>query len=302
MLSSLAYIDMQLLISFLTSGGRLQPTKRINYQDFKVGIPAMLLCIEMAIFAVLHLFAFSWKPYVVQAHPVVGMEWDASNEKYFGGKLGINAYIDAYNPWDLVKAVGRGFKWLFFGMRKRHEDSSYKNGSTGGDGVGLESSSVGTAPGFSGVIGPKPAKYSRLDDDDDSQGLLGHAQGQPISQRDPSPMRPEGQRMDSADLGSLPIGPNQFTSSHPTPGSVNYGHQETGVTSIASEMGSDSDFQAVHKSKPFPSEMSGDTEYHGAQPSPAIIPPPSSGQAGQWNMWAGAAERGADRIPPQDRR
>jgi hypothetical protein len=260
----------------------------------------MLTCIEMAIFAVLHLFAFSWKPYAVKEHPVVGMEWSNSNEKYFGGKLGVQAYIDAYNPWDLIKAVVRGFKWLFFGVRKRHEDSSYKDGPMPGDGVGLESSNAGTAPDFASVVGSKPTKYSRLNDDD-SQGLLGHAQAQPVSQRDPSPMRPEGQRMDSGDLGSLPVRPDNFISSHPTPGSVNYGHQETGVTSIAVEMGSDSDFQAVHRSRPHPSEMSGDTGYHGAQPPPAIIPPPSSGQDQRWDVWAGAAGRGDD-IPPQDRR
>ncbi|KAG9715417.1 DUF300-domain-containing protein, partial [Aureobasidium melanogenum] len=53
-----------LIISFLSSSnGPLQPTKKISYPDIKVGIPSMLLCVEMAIFAVMHLFAFPWREY-----------------------------------------------------------------------------------------------------------------------------------------------------------------------------------------------------------------------------------------------
>ncbi|KAL2357835.1 organic solute transporter subunit alpha/Transmembrane protein [Cryomyces antarcticus] len=48
-----------LVISFLSSSnGPLKPTSKIYYNDIKVGIPSMLLCVEMAIFAVMHLFAF----------------------------------------------------------------------------------------------------------------------------------------------------------------------------------------------------------------------------------------------------
>ena len=35
-------------ISFLTSAGAIKPTKKFQTPDIKVGIPAFLLCVEMA--------------------------------------------------------------------------------------------------------------------------------------------------------------------------------------------------------------------------------------------------------------
>lgn len=46
--------------------------------------------------------------------------------KYQGGPLGIYALADAFNPWDIVKMTARGLRWLFVGVRKRHEDVSYQ--------------------------------------------------------------------------------------------------------------------------------------------------------------------------------
>src|SRR3954467_8661554 len=39
----------------------------IAYPDLKVGIPSLLLCFEMAIFAILHLWAFPYRPYLDNA-------------------------------------------------------------------------------------------------------------------------------------------------------------------------------------------------------------------------------------------
>lgn len=36
----------------------VHPNKVLAYPDIKVGIPALLLCVEMALFALLHLWAF----------------------------------------------------------------------------------------------------------------------------------------------------------------------------------------------------------------------------------------------------
>lgn len=40
---------------------------------------------------------------------------------YLGGPLGVKALIDALNPWDIIKATGRGFRWLFIGVKKRND-------------------------------------------------------------------------------------------------------------------------------------------------------------------------------------
>jgi hypothetical protein len=79
----------------------------------------MLLTIEMTIFAIMHHFAFPWKPYDIRNSP------DPS-ARYQGGTLGWRALVDAFNPWDIIKASARGFRWLFVGVKQRETDISYK--------------------------------------------------------------------------------------------------------------------------------------------------------------------------------
>ncbi|KAF2100934.1 DUF300-domain-containing protein, partial [Rhizodiscina lignyota] len=107
------------LIGFLVgSHGPLQPTKHIAYPDLNTGVPSMLLCIEMACFAILHIFAFSSKPYNI-SNPANASD---PSMKYHGF---FYALIDAFNPWDIVKALARSMRWLFVGYRKRENDESY---------------------------------------------------------------------------------------------------------------------------------------------------------------------------------
>jgi hypothetical protein len=72
----------------------------------------------MAIFAIIHLFAFPVRPYDISKSP------DPSAH-YRGGPFGVLALADAFNPWDMIKALARGFRWLFVGAKKREQDSSY---------------------------------------------------------------------------------------------------------------------------------------------------------------------------------
>ncbi|KAI9825093.1 MAG: hypothetical protein M1832_001413 [Thelocarpon impressellum] len=230
----LADAGSQIAASFLTSAGVLKPSEKINYSDYKVGIPSMLLCIEMAIFSVMHLFAF---PYAEYRLSQVASDSDG-NTIYQGGFLGWNAYVNAYNPWDIVKAVGRSFRWLFVGRRRRLEDSSYKDHM---DGVGLEptrtrSEYVGAAPTpdhAAGVHLPmKKAKYQRLDEHDD---------GRYVSQTQPRPSHggvaydaPVLGRFESAHVGdrgehrrweSEPE-PDRLTTWHPGPATVDSRRQQ----------------------------------------------------------------------------
>ncbi|EMC98837.1 hypothetical protein BAUCODRAFT_55598, partial [Baudoinia panamericana UAMH 10762] len=118
-----------IVISLLSSSdGPLKPTDKVSYQDIKVGIPSVMLCIEMAGFAVLHLFAFPWKEYSTKRKDpleLTGAGFSGEIPRYKGGPLGIKAMGDAFNPWDIIKASGRGFRWLFVGYKKRTLDRSY---------------------------------------------------------------------------------------------------------------------------------------------------------------------------------
>lgn len=235
----------------------------------------MLLCIEMALFSVLHIFAFPYKPFLVTEYPVRGAEWnDPSMPKYVGGPMGIKAYIDAYNPWDMIKAVGRAVKWLFVGMRNRHGDSSYNKHNAPAYGVGLEpTNTTHLPPPTFGVISPtRKTGYQHLsgDGDEDGEGLLEHVQSTPQGSNSAyNSRRPSPTRHGLHDVGEMPVRPDDLTATHPTPGSVNRGHQTSGIVQAPTEL---------------------DTSYHGAQTGPAIIPPPTGAnhpQGGEWNMWAG---------------
>ena len=130
---------MQFVISFLTSAeGPLQPTARIAYSDLKIGVPSVLLCVEMSFFAVLHLFAFPWQEYTLRhqnaafkAEPYapdpLSSNQQGAEHTYHGGRFGLIAIAEAFNPWDIVKASARGFRWLFVGRRKRFDDPSYQS-------------------------------------------------------------------------------------------------------------------------------------------------------------------------------
>lgn len=115
----------------------VHPNKVLAYPDIKVGIPALLLCVEMAAFALLHLWAFPYKPYTKHAatarfYPNPDLQKGGNSavpnelEARQGGFLGFAAIFDALNIWDFIKAFGRGIRWLFCGVRRRKEDISYR--------------------------------------------------------------------------------------------------------------------------------------------------------------------------------
>lgn len=188
-------------ISILTSSSleAVKPTSKIAYPDLKVGIPAVLLCIEMTFFSILHLWAFPYAPYAKGATPAkfpistpsINSGMDGPGPKQ-GGFLGMNAMIDAMNPWDLVKAFARGMKWLFVGRKTRENDSSYKNSGfdndavTLGDAGGLNKSDTA----YNGAMGLPIANQFRRSNfgmpaatarDEEGDGLIAHAQPNPLN-------------------------------------------------------------------------------------------------------------------------
>ena len=116
-----------ILISFLTSSGAIKASEKIQAPDIKVGIPSMLLDIEMALFALFHLWSFSYRPYVIgsKQHQQIYGQLNEAHAEYHGGPLGIKAIFDCFNPWDLIKATGRSAKWLFRDRKHRMKDVSY---------------------------------------------------------------------------------------------------------------------------------------------------------------------------------
>ncbi|KAJ4389913.1 hypothetical protein N0V93_007385 [Gnomoniopsis smithogilvyi] len=112
----------------------IKANSKLAYPDISTGIPALLLSVEMFMFAILHIWAYPWQPYRVDAPQVFYPAPNANaptgklNEAGppQGGFLGLWAIVDALNFWDVIKAFGRGLRWLFVGVKRRKEDISYQ--------------------------------------------------------------------------------------------------------------------------------------------------------------------------------
>ena len=115
----------------------------------------------MALFSILHLWAYPWKPYDIDRSSIVtaenGAGYPPDKSSYKGGKFGHRAFLDAFNPWDLVKAVGRGFRWVAVGRKHREQDVSYEPHLQ--QGTALQNPV--------GIMGGKAGKYERLTEEDD---------------------------------------------------------------------------------------------------------------------------------------
>ena len=210
--------------------------------------------------------------------------------------------LDVFNPWDLIKAVGRGFRWFAVGRRRREQDISYQ---TSKQGTGLEPTrnthpyrpndntqyEGPTNHPYTPGGGPtKKSRYSPLSphDDEDDVNLLSHAQTNPQSQAQLYP-RPGMRLPDQGDdLGAMGIhderghnprgyggNPDHLGAVHPPPSGMHQQqqYQHSGVI----------DSQPLHDL---------DTGYHGASSRPAYgVPdaapqrPPGRPEHKGWNEW-----------------
>ena len=165
-----------IIISFLTSSGAINASEKIQTPDIKVGIPSLLLCIEMALFSIFHLWSFSYKPYVIGSKRYQEVYGHLKDEqpRYYGGPLGIRALGQCFNPWDLIKATGRSAKWLFRDRRHRMKDPSYSE-VIGSNIESQKMNDLGAMPtAYGGAAAPLTSQHpARMEE---GSGLLASAQ------------------------------------------------------------------------------------------------------------------------------
>ncbi|KAL4925383.1 OSTA/TMEM184 family protein [Aspergillus undulatus] len=170
------------VISFLFSAGAIKASGKIAAPDVKVTLANLIISIEMALFAILHLWSFPWKPYAIgfQTDEITDM-FGNGKSTYHGGRWGMRALVDALNPIDLIRAVGRSMRWLFVGRKKRTLDASYQPST---ETIGLSqtegAAQVDTSYGGSGplVTGGATNRYGQQPDEE-GEVLLSHAQPNP---------------------------------------------------------------------------------------------------------------------------
>ena len=99
------------IFSFLNSSGHLHATKYLTYNDLSNGLPALILCCEMALIAPFFLMAFSIKPYTL-GH-MLSPENPSSRhdmKHYQGGPLGFYAILQGINAFDILIELLKGVK------------------------------------------------------------------------------------------------------------------------------------------------------------------------------------------------
>lgn len=186
-----------------------EPNSIIAYPDIKVSIPAMLLCVEMVIFSILHFWAYPYSPYVPGAKTTYYPHPDSRKADLLparenphsppsGGPLGVWAFLHAANTWDYVKAFGRGIRWLFFGVRNRKNDPSYKNRNMSSLDLDNLAAKGDLQPARSTEHLPIADQFRRskfglpvangegdaqMANEDENTGLISHAQPNPTSAR-----------------------------------------------------------------------------------------------------------------------
>lgn len=314
------------LISILTSSTMkiVSPTAKIAYPDLKVGIPSLLLCIEMAIFSILHLFAFPYKAYsrglVHGAYPdpmspnggVAKLNELGPKQ---GGFLGLNALIDAMNPWDLVKGFARGMRWLFVGRKNRENDASYKVSSFDINNPGNENDMTlgptGLADtGSKGAQGLPIANEFRRSNfgmpnktsvDEERAGLVAHAQGNPLNTGGsgyvPARQRYDANGQDISTGGThydspYDRSPDRLAGRNPTPGTIRRQQQDGQIgMAVSSEPEPyQSHVQQQYESYAAPQQSSHDPYLEATRERRRRQQPPSE-------QWSNASQRANDTQP-----
>jgi hypothetical protein len=99
------------IFSFLRSSGDLQATKYLTFNDLSNGLPALILCCEMAFISPLFLIAYSTKPYTLgRLSSPENPSLRNGMQHFQGGPLGFYATLQAINVFDIVIELLKGAK------------------------------------------------------------------------------------------------------------------------------------------------------------------------------------------------
>ncbi|KAL1874183.1 hypothetical protein Plec18167_006120 [Paecilomyces lecythidis] len=110
----------KIIFLILTGTKVLKPSASMTYIDVMMGLPTMVICVQMVPLSVLVLFAYSTKPYEVsnsartfrpQEYQAVESDCDERTlmsgfqKRYQGGRWGLRAWLVYLNPLELFRDV-----------------------------------------------------------------------------------------------------------------------------------------------------------------------------------------------------
>ncbi|KAK4550724.1 hypothetical protein LTR36_000303 [Oleoguttula mirabilis] len=112
-----------------SEAGPIQPTEFVSFQDLAIGVPIAALNVEMLVYSIMHIFAYSWKDYKLT------QDEQRAGAVYYGR---LQAVFDVCNVWDIIKAVGRGVRLLWVGRGAWVNRSQRSDGVDKGSDAALE--------------------------------------------------------------------------------------------------------------------------------------------------------------------
>ncbi|KUJ18918.1 DUF300-domain-containing protein [Mollisia scopiformis] len=92
-----------IIFSLLTSNNDLKPTNHITYNDLSIGLPNLILCLEMVIFSIAFLFIYRTQEYIFKASAESAVP--LGHGGYQGGFMGFRAYGQAINFLDIIQGI-----------------------------------------------------------------------------------------------------------------------------------------------------------------------------------------------------
>jgi hypothetical protein len=93
----------QTVFSLLTSSNTLKPSNHITFNDLSIGIPNLLLTIEMAIISIAFLYIYRTQEYIYKPTAVSAVP--LGHGGYQGGFMGFRAYAQAINTIDILQCI-----------------------------------------------------------------------------------------------------------------------------------------------------------------------------------------------------
>ncbi|TQN70955.1 Transmembrane protein [Colletotrichum shisoi] len=125
---SLTFIE-NIIFWIIRDVGALSPTPTLTDADLRVGIPSMLVCLEMLPLAVFFHHAYSHRPYVIGgggARPPLAGDLEAYEARtYSDGPAAPWALVEMWNPAEIIEAIR-------FGLRMKAEERKQRRSRKGG--------------------------------------------------------------------------------------------------------------------------------------------------------------------------
>ncbi|KAF6824615.1 duf300 domain-containing protein [Colletotrichum musicola] len=128
---SLTFLE-NIIFWILRDVGALNPTATMTWADLNIGIPSMLICIEMLPLAIFFHYAYSYRPYVIGStsvrRPLAGDLEAYEPQTYSGGPGGLWALVELFNPMEIFEAIRFG---LHMKAEQRRQRNAHKSSASG---------------------------------------------------------------------------------------------------------------------------------------------------------------------------